>query len=146
MCRFSSGDNINIHGCHPKAIMPEELSQIPFNPVTNNCAANFLACRDAKTSDLMLVFTPHHKKSAHDRFMLCGSELKKFSPLPQSSIFWKCGRCVSNHASTVSYFVAIFTDRLLRPFALLRLITSLPFFVDILTRKPWVRLREVLLG
>ena len=38
------------------------------------------------------------------------------------------------------------TDSLLRPFALLRLITSRPFFVDILTKKPWVRLREVLLG
>jgi hypothetical protein len=44
------------------------------------------------------------------------------------------------------YFAGILTDRFLRPFALLRLITSRPFFVAILTRKPWVRLREVLLG
>jgi hypothetical protein len=46
----------------------------------------------------------------------------------------------------LNYFTAILTDRFLRPFALLRLITKRPFFVAILTRKPWVRLREVLLG
>jgi hypothetical protein len=46
----------------------------------------------------------------------------------------------------LNYFVAILTDRFFRPFALLRLITRRPFFVAILTIKPWVRLREVLLG
>lgn len=48
--------------------------------------------------------------------------------------------------NVLNYFVAILTDRFLRPFALLRLITRRPFFVAILTRKPWVRLRDVLLG
>jgi hypothetical protein len=48
--------------------------------------------------------------------------------------------------NNVRYFVAILTDRHLRPFALLRLMTKRPFFVAILTRKPWVRLREILLG
>ena len=44
------------------------------------------------------------------------------------------------------YFTEILTARFLRPFALLRLITRRPFLVAILTRKPWVRLREILLG
>ena len=44
------------------------------------------------------------------------------------------------------YLAAIRTARFFRPFALLRLITRRPFFVAILTRKPWVLLRETLLG
>ena len=44
------------------------------------------------------------------------------------------------------YLTAILTARFLRPFALLRLITKRPFLVAILTRNPWVRLREILLG
>ncbi|OGU04345.1 MAG: hypothetical protein A2X82_03840 [Geobacteraceae bacterium GWC2_55_20] len=44
------------------------------------------------------------------------------------------------------YLDAILTDRFLRPLALLRLITRRPFLVAILTRKPWVRLRQILLG
>ena len=53
---------------------------------------------------------------------------------------------VSAITQVQNYFVAILTDRFLRPLALLRLITKRPFLVAILTRKPWVRLREVLLG
>ena len=45
-----------------------------------------------------------------------------------------------------NYFAAMRTDRFFLPFALLRLMTSRPFLVAILTRKPWVLLRETLLG
>lgn len=44
------------------------------------------------------------------------------------------------------YLTAIRTDRFFLPFALLRLITRRPFLVAIRTRKPWVLLRETLLG
>jgi len=46
LSRFSSGYDIYIHGCQPETIMPEELSQISFNPVTNNRATDFLTCRN----------------------------------------------------------------------------------------------------
>jgi hypothetical protein len=49
-------------------------------------------------------------------------------------------------ASRTNYLLAMVTASLLRPFALRRFMTSLPFFVDILTRKPCVLLRDVLLG
>ncbi len=45
-----------------------------------------------------------------------------------------------------NYFVAMRTERFFLPFALLRLITRRPFLLAIRTRKPWVLLREVLLG
>jgi hypothetical protein len=38
------------------------------------------------------------------------------------------------------------TDSLFRPLARRRLITSLPFLVDMRTRKPWVLFLEILLG
>jgi len=127
--------------------MPEELAQITFNPVTDNCTTNFLACGNSESCRLKVIFVPHYKKTTHCSFITSGRELKKFGSLPQARCFWKCSCGVNNHANTsLGYFVAIFTDRLLRPFALLRLITKRPFFVAILTRKPWVRLREVLLG
>jgi hypothetical protein len=44
------------------------------------------------------------------------------------------------------YFAAIETESLFLPFALRRLMTRRPFFVAIRTKKPWVRLREMLLG
>lgn len=78
--------------------MPEELSQISFNPVTNNSASNFLAGRDTQPRRLKVVFTPHNKKPLYSCFMLCGSELKKFGSLPQTSCFWKCGCGINIHA------------------------------------------------
>jgi hypothetical protein len=42
--------------------------------------------------------------------------------------------------------VAIWAESLFRPLARRLLITSLPFFVDIRTRKPWVLFLETLLG
>lgn len=42
--------------------------------------------------------------------------------------------------------VEMLTERRLRPLALLLLITSLPFFVAMRTRKPWVLFLEMLLG
>ena len=42
--------------------------------------------------------------------------------------------------------VEMLTERRLRPFALLLLITSLPFLVAMRTRKPWVLFLEMLLG
>ena len=44
------------------------------------------------------------------------------------------------------YFEAMRTERFLRPFALLRLITRRPFLVAMRTRNPWVRFRDTLLG
>ena len=44
------------------------------------------------------------------------------------------------------YLEAMLTERRLRPFALLLLITSLPFLVAMRTRKPWVLFLEILLG
>jgi hypothetical protein len=44
------------------------------------------------------------------------------------------------------YLAAIVTANRFLPLARLLLMTSLPFLLDILTRKPWVLLREVLLG
>jgi hypothetical protein len=44
------------------------------------------------------------------------------------------------------YLVAMVTANLLRPLARLLLMTSLPFLVDIRTRKPWVLFLDVLLG
>ncbi|MGB9082317.1 MAG: hypothetical protein WCD00_13545 [Desulfuromonadaceae bacterium] len=78
--------------------MPEELSQISFNSVTNHCASDFLAGCDAEAGRLKIILTPHNKKTAYGCFMLCGRKLKKFSSLPQTRRFWKCGRSVSNHA------------------------------------------------
>ena len=125
--------------------MPEVFPQIALNTITHDSTANFLTSCNTHTWHFKAVLTPDHKKSAYSFFMLCRSELKKLSPLAQTHCFWKCGTTVNKHARK-NYFAAIFTDRLLRPFALLRLITRRPFFVAILTRKPWVRLREVLLG
>jgi len=42
--------------------------------------------------------------------------------------------------------VAMATASLLRPLARLLLMTSLPFFVDMRTKNPWVLFRDVLLG
>jgi len=78
--------------------MPEEFANIPFNPVTDNCAPDFLTGCDAQPRRLEVILTPHNKKTANSRFMLCGRKLKKFSSLPQTCRFWKCCRSVDNHA------------------------------------------------
>jgi len=62
--------------------MPEELTQKPFDPVPDDSTADFLAGGNTKTSRVQVVVTPHHQKPTHRCFMLRGSELKKFSPLP----------------------------------------------------------------
>lgn len=80
--------------------MPEEFTQIAFNPVTDNSAADFFAGCDAQSGCLKIVFTPHNKETAHSCFMLRGSELKEFSPLPQTCCFWKRWCSASGHAES----------------------------------------------
>jgi hypothetical protein len=53
------------------------------------------------------------------------------------------GKPLRRHAN---YLAEIVTASLFRPLARLLLMTRRPFLVDIRTRKPWVLLREVLLG
>jgi hypothetical protein len=68
-------------------------------------------------------------------------ELQKFRTFAQAFTLRKI---LSGQAGI--YLVAMLTERRLRPFALLLLITSLPFLVAIRTRKPWVLFLEMLLG
>jgi hypothetical protein len=55
-----------------------------------------------------------------------------------------CLRAAPRHPE--DYLAAMRTDRFFLPFALLRLMTRRPFLLAILTRKPWVRFLEMLLG
>lgn len=62
--------------------MPEELPQIPLNPVSNNSTTYFLAGGNTQPWRLEIVTAPHNKKTAYRGFIRCGSELKELSPLP----------------------------------------------------------------
>ena len=98
LCRFSPGYNININGSHPRAVMPEDLAQKTFHSVTNDRTSNFLAGSNTKSSRLEVVIAPYNKKTAYSSFVLRGSELKKFSSLPQTCSFWKICRSINGHA------------------------------------------------
>jgi hypothetical protein len=52
----------------------------------------------------------------------------------------------NKNPTRTSYFPEMATDSFFLPFARRLFMTRRPFFVDIRTRKPWVLLREILLG
>lgn len=119
-------------------MLSKKLSDETFNSISFNCAPHFFADCDSQSAHSPLVLVCDDGEMfgiASHPLLIDGYIIFSFA---NSYIFAK-GLCFHGPLCQ-SYTVNLFL-----PFARLRLRTSLPPLVDILTRKPWVLFRFVLL-
>lgn len=124
-------------------------------PVAGHRIANLAAHGYSYPADRTRACCPKNEKTGGIDFTRPIRKSEKIGPLQQAFVFGKreqrnLPRSICSlpdaGSQTKDYLLAMVTARRLRPLARRRFITSLPFLVDIRTRKPWVRFREVLLG
>ena len=129
-----------------QSLASEGFSSKTFDSVANDSATYLSTSRYSQTRNSSVVNLPDNKKTLYGNFIGIIQKCNKIGTLSKPCWLWKRTDIVSAHIRQGYYLTAIRTARFLRPFALLRLMTRRPFLVDILTRKPWVLLREMLLG
>lgn len=124
-------------------------------PVTGHRIAHFAAYGDAYPARGFRAGCTKNEETGGADLSRPVREPEEISPPEQALVFGEreqrglprsAGKPSSIGRRTEDYLLAMVTARRLRPLARRRLMTSLPFFVDIRTRKPWVRFRDVLLG
>jgi hypothetical protein len=132
-------DDVEIGGDEELLVEPEKLPYPPLYAVTHHGDTDFSADGDSQSR----VIAPTHPPEDDE---MCSADLHSgigYAEIVPSFPDPFTGGKGSIH---ITYLQAICTESLLRPFARLLLMTSLPFLVDMRTRKPWVLLRDMLLG
>lgn len=117
------------------------LSQKTLRPITIRCDPKVpLARGDADASDILPGQCPGNQKGLRPED---SGTTTMFPILARPTQPESGGKSV---ILSQDYFFEIETERLFRPRRRRRARTLRPAFVDIRRRKPWVRLREMLLG
>lgn len=133
------GDYVVI-GFRKKAfVQPEKFPQEPFDAISGDCITYFFADGYPEPGTSAAGEPVYDQKVPGRNLPSLVGKGKILVPFQQPFVL----RQPVGHPP---YLVAMPTDRRLRPLARRRLMTSRPFLVDILTRKPWVLLRDTLLG
>jgi len=143
---FTAGDNIDINSRKQRSVLPVNFPNKSLDPVANNGTADLFADRNPKARVSQVIGVPDNQKSFNDHFVGNAQKFQKIRTFTQSYRLGKRAAGLALCCNQENYLTAMRTARFLRPFALLRLMTRRPFLVAILTRKPWVLLRETLLG
>jgi hypothetical protein len=120
-------------------VEPEKLPDQPLDAISHHRYANFPAYGHTESCLFARTRLPENDEMGSRAFMTGICYAKIFPSFPDPLATGK-GRI------HITYLQAIWTESFLRPLARRLLITSLPFLVDMRTRKPWVLLREILLG
>lgn len=135
------GNDINICLHKKRLVLPVKLPQSSLDAVPYYGVAHFLAHGEADPGAGGFPVLPEQKKVRGVHLVGVRVELRELGALAETLTLGKCGT-----VQRVNYLEAMETERRLRPFALLLLITSLPFLVAMRTRKPWVLFLEILEG
>jgi len=132
-------DDVEIGVVEKLLVEPEKLPYPPLYAVAHHRDTHFPADGDTQSSMPALTCPPDDNKMSRAYLFSGFGQKQIIASLPDPFTTGKGG-------IHIIYLQAICTDNFLRPFARLRFITSRPFLVAIRTRKPWVLLREMLLG
>ena len=135
------GDEVVIRRCEQFLVKTKELAQESLDPVPDHGVPDLATHRRAEPGLPLRPLGPDDDEVLRVELAPTVGQLEELAAGAQPLLLRKAVPGLDH-----DYLVAIVTARRLRPLARRRLITSRPFFVDIRTRKPWVLLRDTLLG